>query len=87
MKCWVCYGGAISISSILLTSCTIGNGHICGPQTPLIYCDSGANERAMNRKKYMEWWGGQICLQANVVKIGLHVADTLVEIMGLPLIN
>ncbi len=57
MNCWVCFGGAICISSILLTSCTIGNGTICGPQTPLIYCDSGANQRAMNRKRYIEWWG------------------------------
>lgn len=33
-----------------LHGCTIGNGHICGPQTPAAYCDREAYERLMNPK-------------------------------------
>lgn len=42
--------------ALLLTSCTIGNGRICGPQTPAAYCDREAYERLMHPKAYGEYW-------------------------------
>ena len=39
-----------------LIGCTIGNGHICGPQTPLAYCDREAYERLMHPKGLGEYW-------------------------------
>lgn len=40
----------------LLAGCTIGNGHICGPQTPLAYCDSEAYERLIHPKGFGGYW-------------------------------
>lgn len=40
----------------LLAGCTIGNGHICGPQTPLAYCDREAYERLVHPKGLGEYW-------------------------------
>lgn len=42
--------------SLLLAACTIGNGRICGPQTPAVYCDREAYERLMHPKGYGEYW-------------------------------
>ena len=39
-----------------LMGCTIGNGHICGPQTPQAYCDREAYERLMHPKGLGEYW-------------------------------
>jgi hypothetical protein len=41
---------------ISLMACTIGNGHICGPQTPQAYCDREAYERLMHPKGIGEYW-------------------------------
>jgi hypothetical protein len=40
----------------LLAGCTIGNGHICGPQTPLAYCDRDAYERLVHPRGLGEYW-------------------------------
>lgn len=42
--------------SILLTACMIGNGRICGPQTPAVYCDREAYERLTHPKGYGDYW-------------------------------
>ncbi len=42
--------------SVPLAACTIGNGRICGPQTPVVYCDREAYERLMHPKGYGEYW-------------------------------
>ena len=47
---------AFVICLSLLTGCTIGNGHICGPQTPLAYCDREAYERLVHPKGLGEYW-------------------------------
>ncbi len=39
-----------------LIGCTIGNGHICGPQTPQAYCDREAYERLMHPKTIGMYW-------------------------------
>ncbi|WP_231409489.1 hypothetical protein [Ralstonia solanacearum] len=45
---------------VLITSgCAIGNGHICGPQTPAFYCDREAYEKLMHPKPYIENWEKQ----------------------------
>jgi len=36
--------------------CTIGNGHICGPQTPRAYCDREAYEELMHPKPLIKKW-------------------------------
>lgn len=41
---------------ILIAGCTVGNGHICGPQTPLAYCDREAYERLAHPKGLGEYW-------------------------------
>ena len=41
---------------ILFTGCTIGNGHICGPQTPTAYCNKEAYEKLMHPKPYGVHW-------------------------------
>ena len=40
----------------ILSGCTIGNGHICGPQTPQAYCDKDAYEKLMHPKPYGAHW-------------------------------
>ena len=42
--------------SCLLSSCTIGNGRICGPQTPAAHCDKEAYERLKYPKPYGAHW-------------------------------
>ena len=41
---------------LLVTGCTVGNGRICGPQTPIAYCDREAYERLVHPKAYGEYW-------------------------------
>ena len=43
-------------SSCLMIACTIGNGQICGPQTPAAYCDKIAYERLKYPKPYGAHW-------------------------------
>jgi hypothetical protein len=43
-------------ASCLLTACTIGNGRICGPQTPAAHCDKEAYERLKYPKPYGAHW-------------------------------
>lgn len=39
-----------------LTGCTIGNGRICGPQTPAAYCDADALKALLYPKPYIDLW-------------------------------
>lgn len=41
---------------IFLAGCTIGNGRICGPQTPAAYCDAEAYQSLMHPKPYLQKW-------------------------------
>lgn len=41
---------------ILLAACSVGNGRICGPQTPRAYCDGDAYQRLAHPKPYLEEW-------------------------------
>ena len=43
-------------TGMLLAACTVGNGIICGPQTPRAYCDKEAYEKLANPKAYGEYW-------------------------------
>nr|CUV13268.1 protein of unknown function [Ralstonia solanacearum] len=45
---------AMATAITLLSGCTIGNGHVCGPQTPALYCDREAYEKLMHPKPYIE---------------------------------
>lgn len=40
----------------LLGGCTIGNGRICGPQTPAAYCDAKALKALLHPPPYLEAW-------------------------------
>ena len=40
----------------VLTACTVGNGMICGPQTPAAYCDRDAYQKLANPKSYGQYW-------------------------------
>ncbi len=55
MKKWIKLGFLVWVSS-LLSSCTIGNGRICGPQTPVAYCDKEALEELLHPKPFIEYW-------------------------------
>lgn len=44
------------LSCLLVVGCTIGNGHICGPQTPKAYCNKEAYEKLMRPKPYGAHW-------------------------------
>jgi hypothetical protein len=46
----------VLLSCLLIVGCTIGNGHICGPQTPAAYCDKEAYEYLMYPKPYGAHW-------------------------------
>ena len=41
---------------MLLTACVVGNGRICGPQTPVAYCDKEALERMLHPKPLIDDW-------------------------------
>lgn len=51
IKLWL-----VILASYLLTACTIGNGRICGPQTPAAHCDKQAYERLKYPKPYGAHW-------------------------------
>jgi len=40
----------------VLAACVIGNGHICGPQTPLAYCDKEAYEKLLHPTPQLHYW-------------------------------
>jgi len=46
----------IFLSAGLLTACSIGNGRICGPQTPKVNCDKEALEKLLHPKPYLHKW-------------------------------
>jgi hypothetical protein len=46
----------VLVFGIQLTGCVIGNGTICGPQTPRAYCDREAYERLTHPKTYSEFF-------------------------------
>ena len=41
---------------VILCGCTIGNGRICGPQTPRLYCDHDAYQRLMKTLPHSDRW-------------------------------
>ncbi|WP_374557903.1 hypothetical protein [Aquitalea pelogenes] len=41
---------------VLLSGCVIGNGRICGFQTPALHCDKEAYEAALHPKPFVELW-------------------------------
>lgn len=47
---------SIVLISFLMTGCSIGNGRICGPQTPAINCNKEGYERLMDTTPYIEKW-------------------------------
>jgi hypothetical protein len=47
---------ALMVVVFLFAGCTIGNGHICGPQTPTAYCNKEAYEKLMHPKPYGAHW-------------------------------
>jgi len=47
---------SLAAIGVLLTACTIGNGRICGPQTPRAYCDKEAYEKLAHPKAYGEYF-------------------------------
>ena len=47
--------GLLSLT-VLLSGCVIGNGRICGFQTPALYCDKEAYEAALHPKPFVELW-------------------------------
>jgi hypothetical protein len=55
MKSWIKLWFAIC-TSVALTACTFGNGHICGPQTPAANCDREAYQKLMYPKPYLQYW-------------------------------
>jgi len=42
--------------ALTLAGCTIGNGRICGPQTPAAYCDAEALKDLLHPKPYIDLW-------------------------------
>ena len=46
----------LTAALLLLTACAIGNGRICGPQTPMAYCDAAAMQALMNPSSYRDYW-------------------------------
>ena len=40
----------------LLNACAIGNGRICGPQTPRAYCDKEMYQELMHPPPYLQYW-------------------------------
>lgn len=42
--------------AVSLSGCSIGPGGICGPQTPIYYCQSKADQEKMRPKPYGAHW-------------------------------
>jgi len=40
----------------MLSGCVIGNGTICGPQTPLAYCDRQAYQKLVHPTPTRDYW-------------------------------
>ena len=49
----------VMLISLLLSACSIGNGRICGPQTPKANCNKEVYEKLVNPKPYLEYWEKQ----------------------------
>ena len=76
------------VAYFVLSGCTIGNGHICGPQTPQAYCDKEAYEKLAHPKPYGAHWikegmtgesrhrDSWACGAANTVHAADHVVFT-----------
>ncbi|MDV3470284.1 hypothetical protein RZA67_16335 [Stenotrophomonas sp. C3(2023)] len=47
---------AVLMAPIALTGCLIGNGRICGPQTPTAYCDKEAYQRLVHPTPLRDYW-------------------------------
>jgi hypothetical protein len=47
---------SVLMVSILLSACTIGNGRICGFQTPAADCDKEAEQALLHPKPFVELW-------------------------------
>lgn len=65
MRRWINPRHLLGASLIALTSCTFGNGHICGPQTPIAYCDKEAYEKLAHPKPYGTHWVKEGMTEAN----------------------
>jgi len=46
----------VLFTGAVLTACTFGPNGICGPQTPVAYCDKDAYQRLVHPKPYIEYW-------------------------------
>lgn len=55
MNCWMKLWFAMCMS-VVLTACSFGNGRICGPQTPMAYCDKEAYQKLMHPKPLYAFW-------------------------------
>lgn len=44
------------IATFLSVGCSVGNGRLCGPQTPSAYCDQEAYLKLMYPKPYLQYW-------------------------------
>lgn len=55
VKCWMKLW-FVMCASVALTACTVGNGRICGPQTPIAYCDKEAYQELAHPKPYLQYW-------------------------------
>lgn len=49
---------ASSLTLAFLAGCAIGNGQICGPQTPAAYCDSNAYKQLTQPPPLRDSWVG-----------------------------
>ncbi|MDH0075238.1 hypothetical protein N5D13_08910 [Stenotrophomonas maltophilia] len=47
---------AILLMPLGLSGCLIGNGRICGPQTPMVYCDRDAYQRLFHPTPIRDEW-------------------------------
>ena len=54
-KRWMSRVNTLAVCAAV-SACTIGNGMICGPQTPIAYCDREAYQRLAHPKPYIENW-------------------------------
>jgi len=41
---------------LMVSGCVIGNGRICGPQTPIAYCDKEADDRLLRGPSDSQQW-------------------------------
>jgi len=55
MKVWSTLWLAVLVS-VLLSSCSIGNGRICGPQTPKANCNKDMYQKLLHPTPYLHYW-------------------------------